>query len=250
MVVDVRGVKLGRAEGGKELRENAGTAVGELVEDERSAGELGEDGQETGAGRWFQRDVCRFDRCRYAGNKCQPDRRRELLQGFAFLGAACLGRKESGDPHQHRQHGRRRRRLGAYGGAMPPQEQDGGRLAGVVSGLPVPGTTCIGAAERRLHGVAQNSGIDATSLFEIGQKLSCSANNRGCDGCGGTHRERRGAGAADERFGHEGCLSESGEWAEPPGTLLAPPRLKPFPAHLSLLISAIKKGSGVQRRTL
>jgi hypothetical protein len=34
------------------------------------------------------------------------------------------------------------------------------------------------------------------------------------------------------------------ERAEPPGALLTPPRLKPFPAHLSLLISARKKRPG------
>ena len=45
-------------------------------------------------------------------------------------------------------------------------------------------------------------------------------------------------------------FSESWDRTEPPGALLKPPRLKPFPARLSLLSSAKKKGSGVQRRTL
>ena len=93
---------------------------------------------------------------------------------------------------------------------MPSQEQDGRRLAGVIGGLPVPGAGRIGGAKRRLHGAAQNSGVDAPTPFEIGQKLSRSPNDRGGNNCGGTHRERRGAGAADERFGHGRDFSESG----------------------------------------
>ena len=74
MVVDVRGVKLRRADGGKELRENAGAALGELVEDERGAGQFGEDGKKAGASRRLQDDVCRRDCGGNAGDERQPDR--------------------------------------------------------------------------------------------------------------------------------------------------------------------------------
>ena len=211
MVVDVRGVELRRAGGGKELGENAGTAVGEFVEDKRSAGEFGEDGQETSAGRWFQHDVCRFDRCRCAGNKCQPDRRRELLKEFAFLGPTRVGRKQAGDPRQHRQHGGRRYRLGTHGGAIPSEKENSRRLAGVIGGLPVPGAGRIGGAEGGLHRAAQDGGIDAPAAFDIGQKLPRSPYDTGGGKCGGTHRERRGAGAADERFSHGRMSRESGK---------------------------------------
>ena len=128
---------------------------------------------------------------------------------FAFLGPPCLCRKEARNPQQHRQHGGRRRRLGAHGGAIPSQEQDGRRLAGVIGRLPVPGAGRVRSAKRCLHRVAQNSGVDAPTPFEIGQKLARSLNDGRSDNCGGTDRERHG-GAVDERFGHGRDFSESG----------------------------------------
>ena len=170
VVVDVRGVKPGRGDGGKELREEAGTALGKFVENERGAGEFSKDGKKAGAGRRFEDDVGRRDRGRHAGDKRQPDGSRELLEGFTFLGPPCLCRKEARNPQQHRQHGGRRRRFGAHGGAIPSQEQDGRRLAGFIGRLPVPGAGRIGGGKRCLHGIAQNSGVDAPTPFKIGQK--------------------------------------------------------------------------------
>ena len=146
VVVDVRGVKPGRGDGGKKVAKNAGTALGKLVENERGAGEFSEDGKKAGAGRRLQNDVGGGDRGSDAGDVCQSDRRGELLEGFTFLGPTCLCRKEARNPQQHRQHGGRRRRLGAHGGAIPSQEQDGRRLAGVIGRLPVPGASRIGGA--------------------------------------------------------------------------------------------------------
>ena len=209
VVVDVRGVKPGRGDGGKKLREDAGTALGKFVENERGAGEFSEDGKKAGAGRRLQNDVGGGDRGSDAGDVCQSNRRGELLKGFTFLGPPCLCRKEARNPQQHRQHGGRRRRLGAHGGAIPSQEQDGRRLAGVIGRLPVPGAGRIGGGKRCLHGIAQNSGVDAPTPFKIGQKLSRSLNDGRSDNCGGTDRERHG-GAVDERFGHGRDFSESG----------------------------------------
>src|SRR6266481_1787900 len=45
VVVDVRGVKPSRGDGGKKLREDAGTALGKFVENERGSGEFSEDGK-------------------------------------------------------------------------------------------------------------------------------------------------------------------------------------------------------------
>ncbi len=117
-------------------------------------------------------------------------------------------------------HGRRRRRLGTHGDAIPSQEQDGRRLAGVIGGLPVPGAGRIGGTEGGLHRAAQDGGIDAPAAFEIGQKLPRSPYDSGGNNCGGTHRERRGTGAADERFGHGRMSFGERERVEPPGALL------------------------------
>ena len=50
VVVDVRGIKSRGGDGGKDLSENAGVALGDLIEDERGASQFCEDGQMAGAG--------------------------------------------------------------------------------------------------------------------------------------------------------------------------------------------------------
>ena len=67
----------------------------------------------------------------------------------------------------------------------------------------------LGGGKRCLHGIAQNSGVDAPTPFKIGQKLARSLNDARGDNRGGTDRERHG-GAVDERFGHGRDFSESG----------------------------------------
>jgi hypothetical protein len=94
VVVDVCGVELRRGNDGKELRKNAGAALGELVEDKGGAGQFSEDGKKACASRRFQHDVRRRNRSRLAGDKSQPDRRRKLLEGFTLLGSPCVSRKE------------------------------------------------------------------------------------------------------------------------------------------------------------
>ena len=84
-----------------------------------------------------------------------------------------MGGKKRRDLAQHRQRARRRRGLGADGWAELAEEQDGRRLAGVVGGLPVPGTGRIGAAEGALHGGAQRDRVDALAALEMRQKKTC-----------------------------------------------------------------------------
>src|SRR5712671_3976515 len=124
---------------------------------------------------------------------------------------------------------------------MPSKEQDSCRFAGVIGGLPVPGARGIGGAEGSFHRGAQAGGIDAAAAFEVGQKLPRSPYDGGSNNCCGTDRERRGGVAAEKRFGHDRFLRR-GEWGEPPGTLLRPRRLRPFPARLSLSTIANKNG--------
>src|SRR5882762_3097815 len=102
VVVDVRGVKPSRGDGGKKLREDAGTALGKFGENEQGSGEFSEDDKKASAGRWFQNDVSRRDRGSNTGDTRQPDRCRELLKGFTFLGPPRLCRKEARNPLQHR----------------------------------------------------------------------------------------------------------------------------------------------------
>jgi hypothetical protein len=50
VVVDVRGIKPRRGDGGKDLSENAGAALGDFVGNQRGASQFCEDGQMAGAG--------------------------------------------------------------------------------------------------------------------------------------------------------------------------------------------------------
>jgi hypothetical protein len=170
MVVDLRRVEAGDGDARKEVVEQRRTGFSELVQHERAAGEFSEDGEQACAGRRLQHPVSRRNG---GGSRCgesEHDRRRELLQGLAFLGAARMGGEKARDLGQHRQHGGRRRGPGADGRAKLSQKQDRGRLAGVIGGLPIPGAGRIGGAAGGLHRAAQDAGVDAPSAFEIGKK--------------------------------------------------------------------------------
>src|SRR3546814_2685572 len=99
----------------------------------------------------LQHTVGRRDRGGGAGRKSKGDRRRELLKRLALFGAAGVSGEKARDLGQHRQRGGGRSGLGAKGRAELAQEQDRRRLAGVVGGLPVPGTGGVGGAEDGLH---------------------------------------------------------------------------------------------------
>ena len=87
---------------GTELAEQTGARVGELVQDERGAGELGKDGEEPGAGRGLEHEVGGRDRRGDARDEAERDRRRELLERLALLGAARMGGSERRELGQHR----------------------------------------------------------------------------------------------------------------------------------------------------
>jgi len=103
MVVDVRGVVLRDGETGKELSQQPGTDVRQLVQGQRRAGELGEDGEQAGASRWLEHDIRWRDRGRGDGDEGQVDGRGELLQRLAFPRTARMRRQKSCDLAQHLQ---------------------------------------------------------------------------------------------------------------------------------------------------
>ena len=97
MVVDLRRIEAGDRDGRKEGGEKIRARVGKLVENESAAGDLGEDSEQPGARRGFQHGIARRDRGRGGGDKPERNRRRELLEGLTFFGAAGMGREEIGD---------------------------------------------------------------------------------------------------------------------------------------------------------
>ena len=185
------------ATAGEKMVEQPGAGLGQFVQDERAAGQLGEDGEQAGAGRRLQHEIGGRDRGGGGGGEAERDRRRELLKRLALFGAARVGGEKARDLRQHRQHGGRRSGARAHGGTELAQEQDGRRLAGVVGGLPVPGAVGIGAAEGGLHGGAQDRRVDALAAFEMGKNEP-----RGLSDGGGCRRGRwRGAdGGRDGKY--------------------------------------------------
>src|SRR3546814_2350855 len=69
------------------------------AQDERRAARLGEDGQQSRAGRWFQHQVARRDAGCDAGDIAKRDRRGELLKRLRFLRTARLRRQERSEEH-------------------------------------------------------------------------------------------------------------------------------------------------------
>lgn len=92
MVVDLGGVEARDGHGRKERGEKIGAGLGQLVEDERCACGLGEDGEQSGPGGRVQHAICRGQCCRRQRGKAERDRRRELLEGLRLLGSARVRR--------------------------------------------------------------------------------------------------------------------------------------------------------------
>src|SRR5216683_802025 len=146
-----------------------------------------------------------------------------------------MGGKKGRNLADHLQQGGGRCRPSPDGGAELAEEQDGRRLAGVISSLPVPGACCIGAAEGVLHGRAQGDRIDAAAAFEIGEKKTRSLGDTdggvAMSGYEGARYRLSGRGSRNIR--REETSGER-ERIEPQGALSRPHRLKPVPASLSL----------------
>ena len=57
MIVDLRGVEAGDGDTGEQMVQQPGARLGQFIENERPAGEFGEDGEQPGAGRRFQHEI-------------------------------------------------------------------------------------------------------------------------------------------------------------------------------------------------
>ena len=100
VIVDLRCVEARNWRRRKQRREQVAAGVGELVQRDVRAGDLGEDGEKAGAGRGLQHTVGGGHGRGGGSGEAEADRRRELLQGPAFLGAAGLGWQQRRDALQ------------------------------------------------------------------------------------------------------------------------------------------------------
>ena len=192
VIVNLRRVESGGANVREQPVEQAGAGLGQFVEDKRSAREFGQNGEQAGPGRRFQHAVGWRDRSCRAGGKPQRDRRRELLERLALLGAARMGGEKARDLRQHRQHGGGRCGLNADGRAEFAQEEHRRRLAGVIGGLPVPDAGGVGRSKSRLHRSAENGRVHTQAAFEMGkEKPGGLGDGGGRIGNGGEREGRR-----------------------------------------------------------
>jgi hypothetical protein len=81
----------------KEMIEQRRAGLGQLVQDQNAAGELGEDGEQARPGRRLKNAIGRRDRQRGACGQPERDRRRELLKRLALLGTPRVGRQTASD---------------------------------------------------------------------------------------------------------------------------------------------------------
>ena len=157
-----------------------------------------------GSRTWSEGD----DRCSRARDKCQRNRRGELLQLLALDGAPRVAGEQPRHPGEHRQQRGGRSGARRHGAAELAQEQHRGRLAGVVGALPVPAALGVGGADGVLHRGAKNRRIDRVSAFEGGQQQPGGVDEGGragrCVGHRGAGRGKGCRGGGGRR--HDGSL--------------------------------------------
>ncbi|CEG10271.1 hypothetical protein BN961_03709 [Afipia felis] len=230
MIVDLGCVEAGHGNGRKEGGDECGPGFGEFVEDKRAAGDLGEDGEQAGAGRWFEHAIGGCDGGRSDRGQAERDRRRELLEGLRLLGAARVGGQKSRDLAEQRNRRSRRPGFAQKRLSVFAEHEDGCGFAGVIGVLPVPGAGSIGRAEGGLHGGAQDRGVDALAALDVRKEEKC----RGMDGGsvgrligGGRQRRRKGVSIHGRRPRESGAgkpagaLSRTGRAQTRPGLPLA-----------------------------
>ena len=102
MIVDLCRVEAGDGDAREQVIEQRRAGLGQLVQDQRAAGQLGEDGEQSGAGRRLEHPIGGRDGGGGARRDPERDGRRELLERLALLGAASVGGEKIRDLRQHR----------------------------------------------------------------------------------------------------------------------------------------------------
>ena len=127
VIVDLGGVEARDGNGRKEGGEQRRPGLGQFVQHERAAGDLGQDGEEAGSGRRLQHAVRRPDGGGGQGREAERGRRGELLEGLALGGAAGVGGEKAGDLGQGGKPGSRRVGFAEQRLSVFAEEEDGRR---------------------------------------------------------------------------------------------------------------------------
>jgi hypothetical protein len=222
VIIDLRRIEARHAKVGEEMREQIGPGLGQLIEDERAAGDLGQDREEAGAGGRLQDAIAGRDAGGAERGEAERDRCRELLKRLALLGPPCMGGKKARDLCELRQRRSHRAGLAEKRLAVSTEKQNRGRFAGVVACLPVPRAGRVGAAEGLLHCRAQDDGFDAPPLLDVGKKKPRGLGEAWRGSIRAGARDRRGCwcGRRGRRMRHEKRPRESGTRASRPALSL------------------------------
>ena len=239
MIIDLRGVETRDRMSWKESGKKIGAGLGQLIEDEIGAFDLGKDRKQARAGRGLQYPVDGRERCGGQGRETKRRRRRELLTGLSLLGPARVRRQQPGDLAQRCEPCCRRRGFAEKRLSVFAHEEDGCRFAGVIGRLPVPGAASVGRAEGLFHGRAQYRGIDRAALFEMRKEMAGGGENGGGRRRVGRERKRgRRGGSGDGSVTHGGNLGRA-RTDEPARRSLSTGRAQPRPGRpLTLTRSA------------
>lgn len=239
MIVDLRCVEARDCDRREEGREEAGAGFRQFVEDQSSARNLGQNGEQTGPGGRFEHTVGRCNSGRARRDESERDGRRELLERLAFEGAAGVRGKQTGDFCHQRQGSGRRAGFLQKRFAVFAEEENGRCLAGVVGQLPVPGSGSVARVEARFHRVTKQGGVDTSAGFEMDE-----------DGSGGIEQGRHSVDAWQMRrrpmflrawcgtIVHREDLEESGNRASPRALSLDRPGSNPSRPPLPLDVRA------------
>ena len=198
-IVDVRGVMPRDRHAFEQILEQRRARVGKFVEMEVRTGCAGKGGKHPRPRRGLEHNVVRRQACGEACCMGEGERCRELLEPHTLLRAAGVDREKPGELCEPVGHGvfvgfglEECRRVFA-------QEQDLRGLAGLVGGLPVPGTVRVGSAEGSFHGGAQVARLDALAALDERQDTGRRRDDRGSDGrAGGGSEGARGRAGAGE----------------------------------------------------
>jgi hypothetical protein len=139
MIIDLHRIEARDRNIRKEVGEQAGAGVRELVQDERAAGDVGQHREQSGAGGGLEHTVARHDGSGGECGQAERQRCRELLEVLALFRAPRMGGKKIGDFRERRQCGAGCPCFAQDRLAVLAQEHHGRGLAGVVARLPVPG---------------------------------------------------------------------------------------------------------------
>ena len=200
MIVDLRGVEGGDEAPREKVAQKIGARVGQLIEHQATAHDLGEDREKPGPGRRLEDQVARRDLRRRESREPHGQRRRELLEALHLFRAAGMRGQEVCDLGEDRQQGRRRAGPGEQRTAELPQEEDQRHLACLIGELPVPGTIGIGTAKGAFHLEAQTQRVNLEALGEIGLQRLGHGEDRGR----GIARWNRNGRRDSSEIGHRG----------------------------------------------